>query len=71
VAQGVTAARAGELHQALTAANKALDSGATSRKELRSQRDKAKTTLCKMLSGVIGELRNRLPIDSLCGIPSA
>jgi len=64
VAQGVTAARAGELHQALTAANKGLDSGATSRKELRSQRDKAKAKLRKMLSGVIGELRNRLPIDS-------
>ena len=41
-----------------------VDSGDTVRKDLRTQRDKAARNLRKMLSGVIGEIRNRLSIDS-------
>jgi len=62
--QNVTAARAAEVHLAVANAKKGIDVGDTLRKDLRTQRDKAARKLRKMLSGLIGEIRNRLPIDS-------
>jgi len=62
--QGITAARAAAVHQAVVDARRDVDAGDTVRKNLRTQRDQAARKLRKMLSGIIGEIRNRLPIDS-------
>jgi hypothetical protein len=62
--QGITAARASAVHQAVVAARRNVDAGDTVRKNLRARRDQAARKLRRMLSGIIGEIRNRLPIDS-------
>jgi len=63
-AQTITAKRASELHLALTKATNELDSFDTDRKNARQVRDKANRELRSMVTGVIVEIRRRLPKDS-------
>jgi len=62
--QTITAERASELHLALTKANNELDSFDTDRKNAKQARDKANQELRSMVTGVIVEIRRRLPKDS-------
>lgn len=63
-AQSITAVRAGEVHHALSSANRAVGHYETERKTSRLARDKAKKALHKMVGDVIIELRRTLPRES-------
>jgi len=63
-AQSITAERARELHLALTQANDELDRFDTDRKNAKQVRDKANRELRSMVTGVIVEIRRRLPKES-------
>jgi hypothetical protein len=62
--QKITAARARELHQALSKADRALGLTETGRKEIRVTRDQAKKALRKLVADVIVEVRRKLTADS-------
>ena len=62
--QTITAERASELHLALTKANSELDSFDTDRKNAKTTRDKVNQELRNLVTGVIVEIRRRLPKDS-------